>query len=74
MDTVIDSIGQAGARIENLKDVTLVRNSNILTGDTIINDAFDPTMEWTTLPKDDSSNLGLTSVQPLKTLMTRERL
>ena len=57
--TVIDSIGQAGARIENLKDVTLVRNSDILTGDTIIDDAFDPAVGWTTLPKDDSSNLGI---------------
>lgn len=56
---VVDSIGQVGARVGNLTDVTLVRNSNISFGDTIINDAFDPSVEWTSLPKDDSSNLGL---------------
>jgi uncharacterized protein len=56
---VIDSIGQVGSRVENMKDVTLVRNSNILTGDKMINDDFDPAVEWTTLPKDDSSNLGI---------------
>ena len=56
--TVIDSIGQVGARIKFGKDVTLVRNSNVTTGDAIIDDAFDPSAEWTALPKDDSSNLG----------------
>ena len=57
--SVIDSIGQAGARVNNMADVTLVRNSNVLTGDKIIDDAFDPAVEWTELPKDDSSNLGI---------------
>ncbi|WP_211315933.1 endonuclease [Oceanobacillus chungangensis] len=57
-DNVTDSIGQVGKRIENLKDVTLVRNSNITTGDKIIDDAFDPAIEWTAFPKDDASNLG----------------
>ena len=42
-----------------MADVTLVRNSNVLTGDKIIDDAFDPAVEWTALPKDDSSNLGI---------------
>ncbi|WP_245976670.1 endonuclease [Oceanobacillus arenosus] len=55
---VIDSIGQVGKRIENLKDVTLVRNSDITTGDKIIDDAFDPAIEWTAFPMDDASNLG----------------
>ena len=55
---VIDSIGQVGTRVENLKDVTLVRKSNITTGDTIIDDAFDPAVEWTTFPINDASNLG----------------
>lgn len=55
---VVDSIGQVGTRIENLKDVTLVRNSSITTGDTIIDDAFNPSVEWTALPSDDSSQLG----------------
>ncbi len=57
--TVIDSIGQAGAIVENLKDVTLVRNSEHVTGDTNIFDTFDPTNGWKALPKDDSSNLGI---------------
>ena len=55
---VIDSIGQVGTRVENLKDVTLVRKSNITTGDTIIDDAFDPAVEWITFPINDASNLG----------------
>lgn len=55
---VIDSFGQVGARIDWGKDVTLVRNSNVTTGDTKIDDAFNPTVEWTTFPKDDSTNLG----------------
>jgi uncharacterized protein len=55
---VIDSIGQVGTRVENLKDVTLVRNSNITTGDKIINDAFDPAVEWTAFPINNASNLG----------------
>ncbi len=56
---IIDSIGQAGARVNNIADVTLVRNSNVLTGDKIIDDAFEPSVEWTALSKDDSSNLGI---------------
>lgn len=56
-DTIIDSIGQIGSRAIWGSDVTLVRNSNIQTGDTNTSDAFNPA-EWATLPKDDSSNLG----------------
>ncbi|RLL47144.1 endonuclease/exonuclease/phosphatase [Oceanobacillus piezotolerans] len=55
---VIDSIGQVGVRIENLKDVTLVRNSDILSGDTVIDDAFAPEAEWTSHPKDTFNYLG----------------
>ncbi|QGS69971.1 endonuclease/exonuclease/phosphatase [Oceanobacillus sp. 143] len=58
-DQVTDSIGQVGERIENLKDVTLVRNADITIGDKIIDDAFDPSIEWTAFPKDDASNLGV---------------
>ena len=57
--SVIDSIGQAGTRVNNMADVTLVRNNNVVSGDKIIDDAFDPAVEWTALPKDDSSNLGI---------------
>ncbi|WP_176142062.1 endonuclease [Solibacillus isronensis] len=55
---IVDSIGQAGARINNKADVTLVRNSNITRGDTNITDSFDPTSEWTNLGKDNFSNIG----------------
>ncbi|QUG40574.1 endonuclease [Psychrobacillus sp. INOP01] len=56
---VIDSIGQANGSKNNFgADVTLVRKSSVTEGDRVIDDAFDPTAEWTTLPKDDSSNLG----------------
>lgn len=55
---VVDSIGQVGARVENMKDVTLVRKSNILSGDTIINDAFDPALEWISYPTDTFEKLG----------------
>ncbi|TQR21265.1 endonuclease [Psychrobacillus vulpis] len=50
--TVVDSIGQIGKRIENLKDITLVRNSNVTTGDTNPEDAFEPSAEWGKYPKD----------------------
>lgn len=55
---VVDSIGQAGARVNNKADVTLVRNSTITKGDTNISDPFDPTSEWTDLGKDNFSNIG----------------
>lgn len=57
-NTVVDSIGQAGARVENLKDVTLVRNSDVVTGDTIPNDEFVPSLEWTSFPTNTIENLG----------------
>ncbi|MTD30797.1 endonuclease [Planomicrobium sp. YIM 101495] len=55
---VIDSIGQVGARVENKKDVTLVRNANVTAGDTVIDDAFDPATEWTTYPRNTFDHLG----------------
>lgn len=57
-DIVVDSIGQIGQTDVNMADVTLVRKSNITTGDKIIDDPFNPTNEWKMLPKDDTSNLG----------------
>ncbi|NWQ44055.1 chitobiase/beta-hexosaminidase C-terminal domain-containing protein [Bacillus sp. EB106-08-02-XG196] len=56
--SVIDSIGQVGSVEISLADVSLVRNSDVLKGDTIINDPFDNTKEWTNLGKDTFSNLG----------------
>lgn len=55
---IIDSIGQIVDRVENIKDVTLVRNSNVMTGDTNPNDAFDPSVEWTAYPRDTFEHLG----------------
>src|SRR5699024_10572662 len=49
---IIDSVGQIPDRVNNLQDVTLVRNSNITSGDTDPNDAFDPSEEWTAYPRD----------------------
>ena len=54
----IDSIGQVGARIDNLKDITLVRNPDIQSGDNVVNDAFNPSSEWTAYPSDTFEFLG----------------
>ncbi|WP_428907991.1 5'-nucleotidase C-terminal domain-containing protein [Niallia sp. Krafla_26] len=55
---VVDSIGQVGSVEDVLSDVTLVRNSDVLTGDTIIDDAFNHNKEWTNLGKDVFTNIG----------------
>ena len=55
---VVDSIGQVGSVENTLADVSLVRNSNVLTGDTIIDDAFDWSLEWTNLGTNNFSNIG----------------
>ncbi|MET3575410.1 endonuclease [Bhargavaea ullalensis] len=55
---VVDSFGQVGARENFGTDVTLVRKSNITSGDTVIDDSFDRNTEWNSFPKDDFSNLG----------------
>ena len=55
---VIDSIGQVGSVENVLADVTLVRDGDVLTGDTIVNDTFDINKEWSNLGKDNFENLG----------------
>ena len=50
-ETIVDSIGQVGTEADWGKDVSLVRNSDILSGDTNLTDAFDPS-KWTDLGKD----------------------
>ncbi|MEI4768719.1 endonuclease [Psychrobacillus sp. FJAT-51614] len=55
---VVDSFGQVGQRGNYGTDTTLVRNSNITSGDKIINDSFSASAEWTSFAKDISSNLG----------------
>ncbi len=54
----IDSIGQVGTRIENTKDVTLVRNPDVQAGNSVVDDAFDPSAEWTAYPADTFEHLG----------------
>lgn len=63
---VIDSIGQVGfdpgtswGTTVKTADMTLLRKTSVITGDTNISDEFIPEAEWTALPKDDASNLGL---------------
>ncbi|MGE7600200.1 endonuclease [Lysinibacillus fusiformis] len=55
---IIDSIGQVGSSADFAKDVTLVRKSSVLFGDTNISDTFNSASEWTTFPNNDFSNLG----------------
>lgn len=70
---IIDSIGQVSSVIPIANfaaDVTLVRKSSVTVGDSVIDDAFDSTVEWIQYAKDDSSNLGIhvmdgTTVDPV---------
>jgi 2',3'-cyclic-nucleotide 2'-phosphodiesterase / 3'-nucleotidase / 5'-nucleotidase len=55
---VVDSIGQVGTVQNVLADVSLVRNSNVLTGDKNISDAFDRNIEWTNAGLGNYTNLG----------------
>ena len=57
-ESIIDSIGQVGSSADFAKDVTLVRNSNVLTGDNNINDTFDRNIEWTSKGINFFDNLG----------------
>lgn len=57
-NAVVDSIGQVGSSADFGKDITFVRKSNITTGDKVIDDAFDPTSEWTSYPRDTFDHLG----------------
>ncbi|MYL62314.1 hypothetical protein GLW07_02975 [Bacillus hwajinpoensis] len=57
-DAVIDSIGQIGSADDFAKDMTLVRNNDIKSGDTDATDAYDVSNEWTQYPKDTTDYLG----------------
>jgi len=59
---IIDSFGQFGEQIENAKDVTLVRNSEVTSGDAIADDPFDPQEEWTAYETDTFEHLGTHSM------------
>ncbi|MGO1057663.1 endonuclease [Planococcus sp. FY231025] len=56
--TAIDSVGRTGARVNNIADVTLVRNADVTSGDRVINDGFTPSAQWTAYPTDTFSKLG----------------
>lgn len=55
---VSDAFGQVGTTNFYAKDVTLVRNDNIKSGDTDPNDTFDSSTEWTSHDKDTFNYLG----------------
>lgn len=63
---VIDSIGRVGedpgsewgSGNESTKDNTLVRKASITKGDSVIDDNFDPALEWTGFAKNTFNNLG----------------
>jgi len=52
---VVDSLGQVGfdpgsewgTGVTSTQDNTIRRNANVCVGDTIVNDVFDPSVEWT---------------------------
>ena len=63
---IIDSFGrvgedpgsQWGSSDNKTKDNTLVRQASVNAGDVVIDDAFDPALEWQGLGKDNTSSLG----------------
>ncbi|WP_082023371.1 lamin tail domain-containing protein [Sporosarcina koreensis] len=57
-DGVIDSFGQVGAQEKWGVDVTLVRNADVLKGNTAFDEPFDRSKEWTVYPKDTFDHLG----------------
>ncbi|MDD2682299.1 MAG: lamin tail domain-containing protein, partial [Bacilli bacterium] len=64
-EQIVDSFGQFGVdpgdgygTDPSTKDMTWVRKSSVTTGDTIIDDVFDPTVEWVATSKDDFTGLG----------------
>lgn len=67
---VIDSFGLVGedpgsawgSDSFTTKDNTLRRNSDVITGDTVIDDAFEPSVQWTGAGKDEFSDLGQHSI------------
>ncbi|MHA7139626.1 cell wall-binding repeat-containing protein [Rossellomorea arthrocnemi] len=56
--TVIDSIGQVGSGADFAKDVSIVRNDSVMSGDADVTDAFNLSVEWTDQGKDVFSDLG----------------
>lgn len=69
---VIDSFGQVGVDPGSsygsgdfsTANNTLIRNPNVYAGDTVVDDEFDPSIEWTGLGNDVSSDLGMHTITP----------
>lgn len=69
-NVVVDSFGHVGedpgsawgSDSYTTKDNTLRRNSSVVSGDTITNDNFDPSVQWTGFGKDVFSDLGQHSI------------
>jgi uncharacterized protein len=65
-ESIVDAIGQVGVdpgsawSVEGVstKDMTLVRNTDVLCGDIDAADAFDPSLEWTAFDKDTFGFIG----------------
>ncbi|PKK96839.1 MAG: hypothetical protein CVV58_04300, partial [Tenericutes bacterium HGW-Tenericutes-3] len=65
-DSIVDSIGQIGQdpgdfwgdTVVSTKDMTLVRKSYIISGDTNPNDAYNPNIEWNSYAKDYVPTIG----------------
>lgn len=72
-DVILDSFGQFGFRPEgggyvsesgdSTKDMTWVRKPSVTTGDTIIDDVFDPSVEWIPTSTNDYSGLGSHTIE-----------
>jgi len=68
---IIDSIGQIGidpgtawsANGVSTQDMTLVRKSYVVSGDTNPTDAYDPSIEWIAYPKDTVPNIGSHTIE-----------
>jgi hypothetical protein len=56
--TIVDSIGQRGNSDNYAADQTLTRKDAICEGDTDPDDTFDPSIEWDSSAKDDTTGLG----------------
>ena len=74
---VIDSLGRVGEDPGSgwtggglsTANRTLRRKTSILTGDTIVNDAFDPSVQWVGFPQDTFSGLGGRVPEPTSILV-----
>ncbi|WP_051353193.1 5'-nucleotidase C-terminal domain-containing protein [Thalassobacillus devorans] len=68
-EDIVDSFGQVGNDADYAKDVTLVRNTDVTSGDTNPNDAFDASAEWVGYAKDTFNYLGsyeMPEVEPVE--------